>query len=85
MFSGDIPDGFKNWSSITGNFFISNNCLNTDLTGALGERVNNNAVIRPFSGEQIMNDSKTFVGSGRRLTQNHCLPISQPTPVPIAN
>ncbi|MDR0607321.1 MAG: hypothetical protein LBG52_02995 [Candidatus Peribacteria bacterium] len=37
MLTGDIPEGFKNRSSSTGFVYISNNCLNVNLTGDIGE------------------------------------------------
>ncbi|MDR2540310.1 MAG: hypothetical protein LBD11_00590 [Candidatus Peribacteria bacterium] len=49
MLSGDIPEGFKNRTSINENIFVSNNCFNIDLTGAIGNWVDSNAVERPFS------------------------------------
>jgi hypothetical protein len=51
MLNGTLPEGMKNRASITGNIFISNNCLSTDLTGVLGTFLDVNAVERPFSGE----------------------------------
>jgi hypothetical protein len=50
MFTGEIPEGFKHWSSINKNIFISNNCLHTNLTGDIGNFLDLNAVERPFSG-----------------------------------
>jgi hypothetical protein len=77
LLSGDIPEGIKNWSSISGDMFISNNCFNADLTGSIGNFLDTHAAERPLG--DMLGTSRVLVGSGRRLTQNHCLSVPTPT------
>jgi hypothetical protein len=86
MFTGDIPEGFKNWqttANVSGFVYVSDNCLNTDLTGDIGDFLDVKAMEMGWSGGRLGNSLTSFVGSGWRTTQNHCPPLP-PVPLPPA-
>jgi hypothetical protein len=75
MFSGDIPEWLAGIIWISWTLYVGNNCLNADLTWVIGNWVDANA--------SLFNPTM-FIGSGRRLMQNHCyVPPTPSIPTPI--